>query len=113
MLEDFRQRVPAAARDAGQGSGWQWELFFTWTAERVEQNHALLDAGVAAGALKPVPRPAPLRATRPAGLDGALWASLERYLTYDGWREPYYSDVPPVCAFGASAVYFLRKGRAS
>ena len=57
--------------------------------------------------------PAPLRATRPAGLDGALWASLERYLTYDGWREPYYSDVPPVCAFGASAVYFLRKGRAS
>jgi len=113
VLEDFRQRVPAAARDAGQGSGWQWERFFTWIAERVEQNHALLDAWVAAGALKPVPRPAPLRATRPAGLDGALWASLERYLTYDGWREPYYSDVPPVCAFGASAVYFLRKGRAS
>lgn len=110
VLEDFRQRVPAAARDAGQGSGWQWERFFAWIAERVEQNHALIDAWVAAGALRPVPRPAPLPATRPAGLGDAVWASIERYLTYDGWREPYYSDVPPVRAFGASATYFLRKG---
>ena len=109
-LEDFRQRLPAAARDAGQGSGWRWEPFFAWIADRVEQNRALLDAWVATGALKPVPRPAPLRGARPAGLDEALWASLERYLTYDGWREPYYSDVEPVCALGASAVYFLRKG---
>jgi len=110
VLEDLRQRVPAAARDAGQGSGWRWEPFFAWIADRVEQNRALLDAWVATGALKPVPRPAPLRGARPAGLDEALWASLERYLTYDGWREPYYSDVEPVCALGASAVYFLRKG---
>jgi len=110
VAEDFRQRVPAAARDAGQGNGWQWERFFTWIAGRITQNHALLDAWVAAGALKPVPRPAPLPATRPPGVSDALWASLERYLTYDGWREPYYSDVPPVCTLGASAVYFLRKG---
>jgi len=28
-------------------------------------------------------------------------------------REPYYSDVAPVCEYGASAVYFLRKGGSS
>jgi hypothetical protein len=108
VLEDFRQRVPAAARDAGQGKDWQWERFFTWIAERVEQNRWLVDGWVAQGALRPVPAPAPLRATRPAGLDDALWSALATYLTYDGWREPWYSDVPPVCHYGASAVYLLR-----
>jgi hypothetical protein len=67
-----------------------------------------VDGWVAQGALRPVPAPAPLRATRPAGLDDALWSALATYLTYDGWREPWYSDVPPVCHYGASAVYLLR-----
>jgi 2-polyprenyl-3-methyl-5-hydroxy-6-metoxy-1,4-benzoquinol methylase len=109
VLEDFRDRVPAAARDAGQGVDWRWERFFDWIAERVEQNRALLDAWAAQGALKPVPAPPPLSAARPAGLDDRLWSALETYLTYDGWREPWYSDVPPVCHYGASAVYLLRK----
>jgi 2-polyprenyl-3-methyl-5-hydroxy-6-metoxy-1,4-benzoquinol methylase len=109
VLEDFRQRVPAAARDAGQGEEWRWERFFGWIAERVEQNRWLVDAWVAQGALMPVPRPQLLPATRPAGLDDALWSALETYLSYDGWREPWYSDVPPVCHYGASAVYLLRK----
>ena len=108
VLEDFRQRVPAAARDGGQGEGWQWERFFDWIAERVEDNRGLVDAWVAQGALKPVPPPAPLAATRPEGLDDALWSALETYLTYDGWREPWYSDAAPVCHYGASAVYLLR-----
>jgi 2-polyprenyl-3-methyl-5-hydroxy-6-metoxy-1,4-benzoquinol methylase len=109
VLEDFRHRVPAAARDAGQGKDWQWERFFAWIGERVEHNRALLDAWVAQGALKPVPAPRPLPAARPAGLDDTLWSALETYLTYDGWREPWYSDVPPVCHYGASAVYMLRQ----
>jgi len=108
VLEDFRQRVPAAARDAGQGAGWQWERFFDWIAERLEQNRGLIDAWVAQNVLKPVPRPAPLRATRPDGLDDTVWSALVTYLTYDGWREPWYSDVAPVCHYGASAVYLLR-----
>jgi 2-polyprenyl-3-methyl-5-hydroxy-6-metoxy-1,4-benzoquinol methylase len=109
VLEDFKHRVPAAARDARQGADWQWERFFDWIAERIEQNRWLLEAWVAQGALKPVPRPRPLPAARPAGLDDALWSALETYLTYDGWREPWYSDAPPVCHYGASAVYLLRK----
>lgn len=109
VLEDFRERVPAAARDAGQGTDWNWDRFFAWIAERVEQNRLLIDAWVAQGALKPVPKTAPLSATRPPGPDDTVWAALESYLTYDGWREPWYSDVPPVSYFGASAVYFLRK----
>jgi len=112
VLEDFRQRVPSAARDAGQGAGWQWERFFAWIAERTEQNRALLDAWVAQGLLKPVPASPPLPAERPAGLDDETWRALEQYLTYDGWREPWYSDVAPVCHLGASAVYFFRKGGA-
>lgn len=109
VLEDFRHRVPAASRDAGQGKEWQWDRFFGWIAERVEQNQDLIDAWVAQGALKPVPAPRPLPAARPAGLDDKLWSALETYLTYDGWREPWYSDVPPVCHYGASAVYLLRQ----
>jgi len=109
VLEDFRQRVPNAARDAGLGAGWNWERFFAWIAERVEQNRLLVDAWVAQGALKPVPQSPPLRARRPQGIDDGLWAGLEQYLTYDGWREPWYSDVSPVCYYGASAVYFFRK----
>lgn len=109
VLEDFRQRVPNAARDAGLGSGWSWERFFGWIGERVEQNRLLLDAWVAQGALKPVPQSPPLRARRPQGIADGLWAGLEHYLTYDGWREPWYSDVSPVCYYGASAIYFFRK----
>ena len=109
VLEDFRQRVPNAARDAGLGAGWSWERFFDWIGERVEQNRLLIDAWVAQGALKPVPQSPPLRARRPQGIDDGLWAGLEQYLTYDGWREPWYSDVSPVCYYGASAVYFFRK----
>ena len=108
VLEDFRQRVPAAARDAGLGAGWNWERFFAWLAERVGQNQQLIDAWVARGALKPVPPSPPLRATRPDGVDGGMWAGMEEYLTYDGWREPWYSDVAPVCYYGASAIYFFR-----
>jgi SAM-dependent methyltransferase len=108
VLEDFRQRVPAAARDAGQGGGWQWERFFDWVGQRAAQNEELVQAWAAQGALKPVPRPRPLPATRPAGLDDALWSALQTYLTYDGWREPWYSDLAPVCHYGASAVYLLR-----
>jgi len=113
VLEDFRQRVPAAARDAKQGADWQWERFFAWLSERVAQNGRLLETWVGQGALKPVPVPAPLHAERPAGLDDELWKAIEQYLTYGGWREPYYSDVAPVCEYGASAVYFLRKGGSS
>jgi len=109
VLEDFRQRVPAAARDAGQGAGWDWERFFAWLAERAEQNRALIDAWLAQQALKPVPPSPPLRAVRPAGVDDAMWAGLEGYLTYTGWREPWYSDVAPVCYYGASAIYCFRK----
>lgn len=112
IVEDFRQRVPAAARDAGQGAGWDWDRFFTWLGARVEQNRALLEAWVARGELRPVPRPAPLRAVRPDGLDDDVWAALAAYVGYDGWREPYYCDIAPLCYFGASAVYFLRKGAA-
>lgn len=108
VLEDFRQRVPAAARDMGQGAGWAWERFFGWLAERIEQNRSLIDAWVAHGALKPVPPSPPLRAVRPEGVDDAMWAGLHEYLTYDGWREPWYSDVAPVCCYGASAIYFFR-----
>ena len=108
VLEDFRQRVPAAARDAGLGAGWNWERFFAWLAERVEQNRWLIDAWVAQGALKPVPPSPPLRAARADGVDDGMWAGLEEYLAYDGWREPWYSDVPPVCYYGASAIYFFR-----
>lgn len=110
MLEDFCQRVPAAARDAAQGAGWNWTRFFEWLAERVEQNRLLIDAWVAQGALKPVPPSPPLPAQRPNGIDENLWPSLKEYLTYEGWREPWYSDIPPLCYFGASAVYFLRNG---
>ena len=106
--EDFRQRVPAAARDASQGTGWNWERFFAWLAERAAQNGRLIDAWVALGALKPVPPSPPLPAARPDGVDDAMWAGLEEYLTYDGWREPWYSDAPPVCYHGASAIYFFR-----
>jgi len=108
VLEDFRQRVPAAARDASQGTGWNWERFFAWLAERAAQNGRLIDAWVALGALKPVPPSPPLPAARPDGVDDAMWAGLEEYLTYDGWREPWYSDAPPVCYHGASAIYFFR-----
>jgi ubiquinone/menaquinone biosynthesis C-methylase UbiE len=109
VLEDFRQRVPNAARDAGHGAGWNWERFFAWVGERVEQNLLLIDAWVAQGALKPVPKTPPLPTRRPPGVDDGMWATLEQYLTYDGWREPWYSDVSPVCYYGASAIYFLRK----
>jgi 2-polyprenyl-3-methyl-5-hydroxy-6-metoxy-1,4-benzoquinol methylase len=109
VLEDFRQRVPAAARDAGQGAGWSWERFFAWIAERTEQNRTLIDAWVVQGALKPVPKPPALAARRPDGVDDGVWTTLEQYLTYDGWREPWYSDVSPVRDYGASAVYFFRK----
>ena len=110
-LEDFRHRVPAAARNAGQGTGWDWERFFGWLGERVEQNRLLLDVWVAQGALKPVPSSPPLRAVRPEGVDDGMWAGLEEYLTYGGWREPWYSDVAPVCYYGASAIYFFHKER--
>jgi len=109
-LEDFRQRVPAAARDAGQGAGWHWDRFFAWIEERVAQNRVLVDAWVAQGWLKPVPVSPPLAVRRPAGLDDDVWRPLEQYLTHDGWREPWYADAPPLCYHGASAVYLYRKG---
>jgi len=109
VLEDFRRRVPNAARDAGLGARWNWERFFAWIAERAEQNRLMVDAWVTQGALKPVPGAAPLQATRPPGVDDGMWATLEQYLSYDGWREPWYSDVFPVCYYGASAIYFFRK----
>jgi SAM-dependent methyltransferase len=109
VLEDFRHRVPNAARDGGQGGGWQWERFFAWVAERVEQNRVLLDGWVAAGTLKAVPLSPALPARRPAGLDDATWTPLEQYLTYDGWREPWYADEAPVSHLGASAIYFFRR----
>jgi 2-polyprenyl-3-methyl-5-hydroxy-6-metoxy-1,4-benzoquinol methylase len=107
VLEDFHRRVPNAARDAGLGAGWNWERFFAWLAERVEQNRTLIDAWAAQGALKPVPGAAPLRATRPPEVDDGTWATLEQYLSYDGWREPWYSDASPVCYYGASAIYIF------
>jgi cyclopropane fatty-acyl-phospholipid synthase-like methyltransferase len=109
VLEDFRQRVPNAARDAKLGSDWQWDRFFQWIAERVEQNRLLVDGWVAAGMLKRVPPSAPLRAVRPQGVDDATWKPLEQYLTYDGWREPWYADQAPVSHMGASAIYFFRR----
>lgn len=109
VVEDLRHRVPAAARDAGEGEKWDFEGFYAWLSERAQQNRWLVDAWVALGMLKPIPACSRLPAMRPEGIDDATWASLEEYLTYDGWREPWYSDVPPVCHYGGSAVYFLRK----
>jgi SAM-dependent methyltransferase len=111
VLEDFRQRVPNAARDAKQGGEWQWERFFAWIAERVEQNRALLQSWVDAGRLKRVPVSPPLPATRPSGVNDDAWAALEPYLTYDGWREPWYADEAPVSHLGASAIYLFRRDR--
>ena len=109
VLEDFQHRVPAAARDAGEGARWQFERFFEWLAQRVKDNQLLMDALVGWEVLKPVPPSPPLPVRRPGNTDGPMWTAIESYLTYDGWREPYYSDVPPFCYLGASAVYLLRK----
>lgn len=108
VVEDLRQRVPNAARDAGRGADWTWDEFFGWLDERVAQNRGLLQAWEKAGLLRPVPSSPPLRADRPPGLDDETWRVVAEYLGYDGWREPWYSDVDPVCALGASAIYFLR-----
>jgi SAM-dependent methyltransferase len=109
VLDDFRQRVPNAARDAKQGDDWQWNRFFAWLAGRIQENHGLVDRWVETGLLKRVPETAPLAATRPAGMDDETWRPLEQYLGYTGWREPWYSDTPPVSHMGASAIYLLRR----
>jgi cyclopropane fatty-acyl-phospholipid synthase-like methyltransferase len=109
VLEDFRERLPNAARDATQGEGWHWDRFFAWLTSRVDENRHLIDRWVAARLLMPVPPSAPLAATRPAGMDDETWRPLEQYLTYAGWREPWYSVTPPVSHMGASAIYFFRR----
>jgi cyclopropane fatty-acyl-phospholipid synthase-like methyltransferase len=107
--EDFRHRVPNAARDAGQGEGWQWDRFFEWLEERTAANRAVIDHWVVQGQLKRVPGSAPLRAVRPDSVDEAAWPALEQYLTYDAWREPWYADTAPVSHLGASAIYCFRR----
>ena len=111
VLDDFRQRIPAAARDAGVSEQCRFDQFFSWMQDRIEENRLLIEHAARLGLLKPVPPSAPLSAKRPPKIDNGLWTSVSTYLTYDGWREPYYSDTSPWCYLGASATYLLRKSR--
>ena len=109
VIEDFRNRIPAAARDAGVGQDWDYEGFFRWMEQRVSDNQLYIDYLAHTGVLRPVPPSPPLPVTRPDGIDDKLWEAIHSYLTYTGWREPYLTDVKPFCYYGASAVYFLRQ----
>ena len=77
--------------------------------DRIEENRLLIDHAAGLGLLKPVPPSPPLSVKRPSTMQDGLWSRVSTYLTYDGWREPYYSDAPPWCYLGASATYLLRK----
>ena len=109
VVEDLKHRIPAAARDAGTGADWDYGAFFEWLSDRVEDNKLLVESYVEHGFLKPVPKSPPLNVSRPADMDDSTWAGLEQYLTYDGWREIYWSDVVPYCYQGAAVTYLLRK----
>jgi 2-polyprenyl-3-methyl-5-hydroxy-6-metoxy-1,4-benzoquinol methylase len=106
--EDLQQRVRAAARDRGVGEDWDFDAYFDWMRRRAEDNRLMVEYLKGAGMLRAVPPAAPLTAERPDDIPDELWEEMHRYLTYSGWREPYYCEVRPFSYYGASAVYFLR-----
>ena len=106
--EDLQQRVRAAARDRGVGEDWDFDAYFEWVGQRIEDNRLLVNYLKSAGILRPVPPADPLTAERPHNVSDQLWGEMHQYLTYAGWRERYYCEVQPFNYYGASAVYFLR-----
>lgn len=108
-VNDMVKRVPAAAKDKKIKFQLNYQDYNSWLNSSLDKNKRYLEFLEEKGFLKRIDRQLKIKFSMADDIEEKLLARMSDYMNEDLGKDPYYSDVAPICYQGGESIYLLKK----